>query len=102
MATTTCVNGQTVVHKTSDGKLTTAPDVCLTPVGNLVVPIPYTNVAVSMDTSNGSKSVFVDGNPVMLKDSVFPRAQVMSRASSKGSVQGRHAVLPRSAITHSM
>ncbi len=39
MATKIRANGQTVVHETSDGILNTSPDVCLTPVGNSVVPI---------------------------------------------------------------
>ena len=74
MATTTAADGQTVVHKTSDGQVNTFPDVCLTQVGNAVVPIPYSNTAVSQDTSKGSKTVFVDGNPIMLKDSVFSKS----------------------------
>ena len=74
MATTTSVNGQTVVHATSGGTLNTSPDVCLTPMGNSVVPIPYSNTAESKDTSNGSTNVFVDGNPIMLKDSVFSKS----------------------------
>lgn len=74
MATTTCVNGQTVVHETSGGTLNTAPDVCLTPVGSSIVPIPYSNTAESKDTANGSMTVSVDGNPIMLKDSVFSKS----------------------------
>ena len=71
MSTTTTVNGQTVVHKDSGGVVITSPDVCMTPIGNSIVPIPYVNVAKSADTSNGSKTVTVDGNPIMLKDSFF-------------------------------
>jgi hypothetical protein len=74
MATTTSVNGQTVVHQTSGGELNTSPDVCLTPTGSSIVPIPYNNTAVSKDTSGGSASVFVDGNSIMLKDSVFSKS----------------------------
>ena len=74
MATTTSVNGQTVVHATSDGILNTSPDVCLTPTGSSIVPIPYSNTAISKDTANGSTSVIVDGNPFMLKDSVFSKS----------------------------
>jgi len=71
MATKIRANGQTVVHETSDGILNTAPDVCKTPMGSSVVPIPYSNIAVSKDTLNGSTTVFADGKPFMLKDSVF-------------------------------
>ena len=74
MSATVIVNGQTVVHKESGGVLTTSPDVCLTPVGNTVVPIPYTNVARSADTSQGSSSVAMDGNSIMLKGSVFSKS----------------------------
>lgn len=70
MSTDTIVNGQTVVHKDSGG-VVTSPDVCLTPIGNSVVPVPYVNVARSVHTSNGSKTVTVNGNPIMLKDSCF-------------------------------
>jgi len=74
MATKIRANGQTVVHETSDGILNTAPDVCLTPMGSSVVPIPYSNTAVSKDTLNGSTTVFADGKPFMLKDAVFSRS----------------------------
>lgn len=74
MPATVIVNGQTVVHKDSGGVLTTGPDVCLTPMGNSVVPIPYSNTATSADTSRGSTSVAMDGNPIMLKGSVFSKS----------------------------
>jgi hypothetical protein len=84
MATTTCVNGQTVVHETSDGVLNTFPDVCKTPMGSSVVPVPYSNTATSQDTANGSKTVTVDGNTFMLKDSVFSK----STGDEPGSAMG--------------
>jgi len=74
MPATVIVNGQTVVHKDSGGILITGPDVCLTPIGNAAVPIPYTNVAESADTSQGSTSVSMDGNSIMLKGSVFSKS----------------------------
>ena len=70
MVTTTTVNGQTVVHKDSGG-VVTSTDICNTPAGSSVVPIPYVNVAKSEETANGIKTVTVDGNPIMLKDSYF-------------------------------
>lgn len=88
MATTTIVNGQTVVHETSDGVLNTGPDVCLTPVGSAIVPIPYNNVAFAKDTSNGSKTVTVDGNPIMLKDSVFSKSTGDEPGVAKGVGSG--------------
>jgi uncharacterized Zn-binding protein involved in type VI secretion len=61
----------TVVHKTSGGIVTFGPDVCLTPSPGGPVPVPYPNIAKSADTDQGSKTVKVDGNPVMLQGSVF-------------------------------
>ena len=83
MNATLAANGQTVVHKDSGGVVTTT-DICNTPMGNTVVPIPYTNVARSLDVAGGSETVFVDGNPIMLKDSVFSR----SSGDEPGSLGG--------------
>lgn len=71
MAASANVNGRTVVHKDSGGVATNFPDVCKTQCGPAVVPIPYPNIAFSKDTAKGSRSVKVDGNPIMLKDSNF-------------------------------
>jgi len=71
MGATVTANNQTVVHKESGGTVVTSPDVCKTQVGNAIVPIPYVNTARSADTAQGSSTVIMDGNPVMLKKSVF-------------------------------
>ena len=70
MAATVIVNGQTVVHKASGGQVVTT-DVCLTPRGSSMVPVPYNNIEKSADITNGSKLLDVDGNPIMHKDSKF-------------------------------
>ena len=49
----------------------TFPDVCKTQCGPPVIPIPYPNIALSSHTAQGSKSVSVDGHPMMLKGSHF-------------------------------
>ncbi len=71
MAATMNVNNRTVVHKDSGGVATNFPDVCKTQCGPPVIPIPYPNIAMSSNTAKGSKSVTVDNNPIMLKDSNF-------------------------------
>lgn len=76
------VNNRTVVHKDSGGVATTFPDVCKTQCGPPIVPIPYPNIAFSKDTAKGSKTVKVDSNPIMLKDSNF--------ATSTGDEPGAH------------
>lgn len=86
MPATMNVNGRTVVHKTSDGVATAFPDVCKTPSPGGPVPIPYPNVALSADTANGSKTVKVDGNPVMLKDSNFSTSTGDEAGTAGGGV----------------
>jgi uncharacterized Zn-binding protein involved in type VI secretion len=71
MAATLNVNNRTVVHKSSNGVATNFPDVCKTQCGPPVIPIPYPNIALSSNTAQGSKSVKVDGNPIMLQGSNF-------------------------------
>jgi hypothetical protein len=84
MAATINVNDRTVVHATSDGIVTVFPDVCNTPTPGGPVPIPYPNVARSADTSQGSRTVAMDGNPIMLRKSVF----ATSTGDEPGSVGG--------------
>jgi hypothetical protein len=58
---TVFANSQGISNTGSGGVTISGPDVCLTPVGNTVVPIPYTNVARSATLANGTKTVKVDG-----------------------------------------
>lgn len=60
------------------------PDVCKTPTPAGPVPIPYPNIAQSSDTADGSSTVKVDGNPIMLKSSNFK----MSTGDEAGSAMG--------------
>lgn len=85
MPATVSVNKLTVVHKSSDGLVSFLPDPCLTPAPPAPpVPIPYPNIAMSQDTDKGSKTVKVDGNPIMLQDSEFSK----STGDEAGSVGG--------------
>jgi hypothetical protein len=82
------VNNRTVVHKDSGGVATNFPDVCKTQCGPPVIPIPYPNIAFSKDTANGSKSVQVDGNPIMLKGSHFSTSTGDEPGALGGVVSG--------------
>lgn len=82
MPATVNVNDLTVVHKTSGGTVQIFPDVCKTPPGP--VPIPYPNVAFSLDTAQGSTSVSCDGFPVMIKSSSF----MLSTGDEAGTALG--------------
>lgn len=44
------------------------PDVCLTPIGNKMVPVPYQIVANLQDATSVSKNVRFGGSPVFLLD----------------------------------
>lgn len=66
-------NGNEVACKAADGKSICAmPDVCLTPPQTPAtppgVPIPYPNTAMASDTTDGSQTVQISGQEVMLKD----------------------------------
>ncbi|AKJ01561.1 uncharacterized protein DUF4150 [Archangium gephyra] len=82
------VNMRTVVHKDSGGVATAFPDVCKTPSPAGPIPIPYPNVAKSSDTAQGSSSVSMDGNPVMLKGSVFSTSTGDEAGSAGGVASG--------------
>jgi hypothetical protein len=66
-------NNMEVSCKAANGKSIAAfPDVCftppLTPATPPGVPIPYPNTGMASDTTDGSKTVQVSGEEVMLKD----------------------------------
>ena len=72
---TTNVNDLTAVHQTSTGLASAGPpDVCLTPnptPGGSPVPVPYPNVAMSVDLVGGTQTVSVDGSSVAIRPSRF-------------------------------
>jgi hypothetical protein len=73
-------NGREVSCKAGSGKSICAfPDVCFTPPENPAtppgVPIPYPNTGLDSDATNGSKTVKISGQEVMLKNqSYFKRS----------------------------
>ena len=86
MASQVNVNALTVVHAGSEGIAPAFPDVCLTPSpAGPPVPVPYPNLAKSADTAQGTKSVIVEGNPVMVQDAVFATS-TGDEAGSAGGV----------------
>ena len=66
-------NGREVSCKAAAGKAAAAfPDTCFTPPQTPAtppgVPIPYPNTGMASDTTDGSKTVQISGQEVMLKD----------------------------------
>jgi uncharacterized Zn-binding protein involved in type VI secretion len=86
MPATVIVNFRTVVHKSSNGLVAGFPDVCKTPTPGGPVPIPYPNVAQSTNTAQGSKTVKMDGNPIMLQGSNFATSTGDEAGSAGGGV----------------
>jgi len=87
------INGRTAVHAGSGGTLVTV-DVCNTKVGKHTVPIPYTNVAQSTDSSKTASSVLINGNPACTKDSVFSKSkgdEPGNRNGVKSGTRGKEA-----------
>src|SRR4029077_4664702 len=84
MPVTVGANSLSVVHKDSGGVTQAFPDVCKTPSPGGPIPIPYPNIAMSSDTTQGSKKVKCDGNPICLQDSNFS----MSTGDEAGSAGG--------------
>ena len=84
MPATVLVNFRTVVHASSNGICTAFPDVCKTPSPAGPIPIAYANISQSSDTSQGSTTVKMDGNPIMLQGSVF----ALSTGDEAGSIGG--------------
>jgi Domain of unknown function (DUF4150) len=84
MGQTTFVNSRGISHKGSGGMSTVFPDVCKTPIGNAVVPIPYPNTGKASDTSKGPKSVTVDGEMPMVKGAQYSTSTGDEAGSLKG------------------
>ncbi|WP_199611911.1 DUF4150 domain-containing protein [Flocculibacter collagenilyticus] len=81
------INGRTAVHKDSGGVLSTV-DVCLTQIGNSVVPIPYPNVAMSSDADATASSVLINGNPACHVKSNFKKSTGDQPGNKKGVASG--------------
>lgn len=86
MGQTTFANSRGIAHKGSGGKSIVFPDVCLTQIGNAVVPIPYPNIGVSSDTDKGAKSVKVDKKMPMVKGAKYKKSTGDQAGNRKGIV----------------
>lgn len=84
MPSSTNANNLTLVHASSSGMTQWFPDACKTPTPGGPIPLPYPNIAMSTDTADGSTTVKVDGNPIMLQGSNYQ----MSTGDEAGSAMG--------------
>jgi uncharacterized Zn-binding protein involved in type VI secretion len=66
------INGLSVIHQTSNGvAMATVPDVCKTPSAGGPIPVPYPNVAMSLDLVGGTTTVTIDGSSAAISGSKF-------------------------------
>lgn len=78
------------ITTTAGGVCFAFPDVCNTPVGAVTAPIPYPNVGQLSDAQSVSGTVFVNGNPVVLKGSNIPTTtgdEAGTASPTKGKVE---------------
>jgi hypothetical protein len=80
-----------IACKAADGKTIAAmPDVCLSPPSPPAgpIPIPYPNTAAASDTTDGSKTVQICGQEVMLKDKSTFKTSTGNEAATKSFGMG--------------
>lgn len=91
MANKVFANGREVSCKAANGKSVAAfPDVCLSPPSPPAgpVPVPYPNTGYARDTSQGSKSVRITGQEVMLRNSSYFRRSTGDEAATRALGMG--------------
>lgn len=80
-------NGNEIACKAASGKsIACTPDVCMTPPETpatpMGVPVPYPNTAMASDASDGSTSVSVSGQEIMLKNKSYFKTSSGNEAGS--------------------
>lgn len=89
MGSNVFANKQGISHKGSGAEAnSTAPDVCKTPVGPSMVPIPYSNNAKSSMLAKGSKTVKIGGNSVAIEGCYYSTSTGDQAGSGKGVMSG--------------
>ncbi len=73
-----------VIKKSPDGATITNPDDCKTPSPAGPIPIPYPNTGKAAETSQGSKKVKMDGDPVQAEDSEYQKTEGDEPGTSSG------------------
>lgn len=87
-------NGDEIACKKGGGKVIASfPDVCLTPPPPPAgpIPVPYPDTSFSKDMKDGSKTVKIEGDEVMLKDQSFYKSSPLGdEAATNG--QGANVI----------
>lgn len=89
MSRTVFANGRSLSHKGSgDKSLSSAPDVCKTPVGNSTPPIPYSVMSQVADLAGGTCSVKINGNSTSIANSKHSKCTGDEPGTAKGLASG--------------
>jgi hypothetical protein len=91
-------NGNAIACKAGDDKVIAAfPDVCLSPPSPPAgpVPVPYPNSSFSKDMQNGSRTVSISRQPVMLKNRSYYKTSPLGNEAATRSFGG-------SVVTHTI
>jgi uncharacterized Zn-binding protein involved in type VI secretion len=94
MTQSTFANGRGIAHKGSGGMSIAFPDVCKTPAGPAVVPIPYPNVGKSADTSGGPATVTIDGKMPMVQGATYSTSTGDEAGTAGGGVVSNRTKAP--------
>src|SRR3954463_13939207 len=81
-------NGNEIACKAGANKVIAEfPDVCMSPPSPPAgpIPIPYPDTSMSTDMKNGSKTVMIKGEEVMLKDQSFYKTSPLGDESATNS-----------------
>jgi hypothetical protein len=67
------------------------PDVCLTPIGTAIIPIPYPNFAMgaTANPSTTAKKVLINGMPAHTMKTVIPMSNGDNTGVRKGVLSGK-------------
>lgn len=84
-------NGQEIACKAADGRSVACfPDPCWSPPGPPAGPvvIPYANTAYARDLANGSRTVFISGQPVAKKNQSYLATSTGNEAATRAFGMG--------------
>lgn len=72
----------------TEGVCMAFPDVCNTPAGTAMVPVPYPNIAQLADATGVASTVTAGGKPVIVKSSEIPTSSGDEAGSGGGVGSG--------------
>jgi len=89
MSRSVFANNRNISHTGSGDKaVSSAPDVCKTPIGSSTPPIPYGISSQAGDLAQTTTSVLIDGNPAAIASSIHTQCTGDQAGSANGIISG--------------